>query len=82
MTMFQDQTRGSALPELHDIIARFGARRVLFAALIALLRPQPAARTLPRDPLPKLDDHIRRDMGLPPRAASPPELPQSLRHLW
>jgi hypothetical protein len=61
---------------LHDVIAEFGARRVLFTALFVLLRPRPMAT------LPELDDHLRRDMGLPPRAASPPQLPQSLRHFW
>lgn len=74
--MIQTRPHAALTPGLQAMIDEFGARRVIFAVLFALLRPRATAG------LPEIDDHMRRDMGLPPRAASPPELPQSLRHLW
>ncbi|MCT2538334.1 hypothetical protein OE699_05490 [Sedimentimonas flavescens] len=51
-------------------IAIHGARRVLIAALLATLRPR-AARPLAANFV-DLDDHMRRDIGLPPKSTSPP----------
>ena len=66
-------------PNLDLTIAHFGARRVLWAAVLALLRPQSSALA----GLSELDDHLRRDMGLPPRTTSPPVVPPpSLRGFW
>lgn len=58
-------------PTLIDMaIARHGAARVLFAAIRALLhpaeRPPDIRRRRPPD-LRALNDHLRRDIGLPPR---------------
>lgn len=74
--MIETLPRKALASSLQEMITEFGALRVFLAALCALLRPRLAPR------LPELDDHMRRDMGLPPRAASPPELPQSLRLFW
>lgn len=63
---------------LEDIIAHFGIRRVLLAALAALIARH---RARPLSSLVDLDDHLRRDIGLPPKAASPPALPDFLNHL-
>lgn len=55
---------------LETLIALHGARRVVLAALGALLRPHappPLAQSFA-----EMDDHIRRDIGLPPRGHSPP----------
>ncbi len=66
-------------PNLDLTIAHFGAPRVLWAAILALLRPRTSALA----GLSELDDHLRRDMGLPPRTTSPPFVPPpSLRGLW
>ncbi len=57
-------------------IAQHGALRVLCAALGAIVHP-PQLRPPPtraRD----LDDHLRRDVGLPPKRASGPALPLNL----
>ncbi|WP_179379239.1 hypothetical protein [Jannaschia marina] len=50
-----------AHPSIDDIIARHGPRRVLLAALRALLRP----RARPPD-VRYLSNHVRRDIGLDP----------------
>lgn len=56
---------------LHLVIAEHGAWRVFFAALNALLggssNAAPHVDTLP--------DHIRQDIGLPPRGSPLPEAP-------
>jgi len=55
---------------LEAIIQRHGAVRVLVATVVAMLRPRgarPLAATLS-----ELDNHMRRDIGLTPKAASPP----------
>lgn len=59
-------------------IARFGAARVLLVALSALLNTR-ARRSaqLPEG----MSDHLMRDIGLAPRAASPP-LDVLTRHMW
>ena len=57
---------------LDDVIAHFGPRRVLLAALRALLHHHARHRPLAHRCGAPLDDHIRRDIGLPPRSASPP----------
>lgn len=72
-------TRHQTLPALDTLIDTFGARRVLLAALVAMLRPRPA-RPLAAQ-MCDLDDHLRRDIGLPPKAA-PPDTPTWLRHSW
>lgn len=58
-----------------DTIAQHGALRVLAASVVALfhaptLRPPPIEADA-------LDDHLRRDVGLPPRRAADPRLPVS-----
>ncbi len=63
---------------LEEIIAHFGLRRVLLAALGAQIARH---RARPLSSLVALDDHLRRDIGLPPKAASPPPLPDVLTHL-
>lgn len=75
--MTQDQS--ISLPNLDLTIAHFGARRVIWAALRALLRPKDSGMAAFDD----LDDHLRRDMGLPPRTTSPPFVPpRSLGGFW
>ena len=69
-----------AAPELtiEAAIARFGAARVLFVALGALLTTR-ARRSVQ---LPEgMSDHLMRDIGFTPRAASPP-LDVLTRHMW
>lgn len=73
-------TKDESLPAIHALIHSLGARRVFIAAALALLRPAP------RRPLAvqfqDLDNHLRRDIGLPPKAASPP-MPPGMQHtLW
>jgi hypothetical protein len=57
--------------QLHVVIAEHGAWHVFFAALNALLggttHSAPHVDTLP--------DHIRKDIGLPPRGSPLPEAP-------
>lgn len=58
---------------LEAVIARHGIRAVLFAALRAALRRE---RRRPPHPGEILPDHLRRDVGLPPRAPPPrPRIP-------
>ncbi|MCX7889250.1 MAG: hypothetical protein N2422_05895 [Rhodobacteraceae bacterium] len=52
------------LAELRGVIRRHGAIRVILAMGVALLRPVRHPRTIRPDELP---DHLRRDIGLPPR---------------
>ena len=56
---------------IEDAIARHGPSRVLLAALRALLRPAARPPDRPRPPrardLRDLNEHLRRDIGLPPR---------------
>ena len=63
-------TRPTTFP-LHLVIAEYGAWRVFFAALNALLTV--GAQTAPH--VDSLPDHIRRDIGLPPRGSPLPEAP-------
>ncbi len=74
--MIEIRPRMALAASLQEMIDEFGALRVFVAALSALLRPRLSSR------LPELDERMRRDMGLPPKAASPPELPLPLRHPW
>ena len=60
----------SPLASIDVVIAHHGAAKVLLAALVALLRPR-APRPLAAR-LSELDNHMRSDIGLPPKAASPP----------
>lgn len=55
---------------LHLVIAEHGAWRVFLAALWALLTVADRAPAV--DQLP---DHIRKDIGLPPRGSPLPEAP-------
>ncbi|MBZ4022920.1 hypothetical protein CKO11_10660 [Rhodobacter sp. TJ_12] len=55
---------------LETLIALHGARRVMLAALAALVRPR--MRPPLAEQFAELDDHMRRDIGLPPRGHSPP----------
>ncbi|WP_149142087.1 hypothetical protein [Gemmobacter caeruleus] len=64
---------------LQQLVAAFGWRRVFVTTLTAGLRMRRDRRVEGR--LEALDEHIRRDMGLPPKAA-PPVPPPPLRGLW
>jgi len=64
---------------LDTLIAAHGAPRVLLAALVAMLVPRPARPLATR--MCDLDDHLRRDIGLPPKAA-PPMMPGWVRDSW
>lgn len=68
-----------SLSLLDAIVARHGLRRVALALLAAALRGDGTRRTKAR--LDMLDDHLRRDVGLPPRGASPP-MPDWVRNMW
>ncbi|MGY9049544.1 hypothetical protein P775_16980 [Puniceibacterium antarcticum] len=54
-------------PPLQDVIRRFGAWRVLLAALSALIRRERASQRPPPMSADGLSDHMRRDIGLPPK---------------
>lgn len=56
---------------LHLVIAEHGAWRVLWAALSALV----TVRSTQERTLDRLSDHLRRDIGLPPRGSPLPEAP-------
>ncbi|MEN9061639.1 MULTISPECIES: hypothetical protein [Ponticoccus] len=75
--MFNDNLLPRPLPDtsIESTIAQHGALRVLTASLIALFHT-PTLRPPPTD-VDALDDHIRRDVGLPPRRAADPRLPLS-----
>ncbi len=67
-------TMGQATPHsIHMAIAEHGAMRVCGVAAIAMLRAifGPAER----DMMDHLSDHLRRDIGLPPRGSPLPEAP-------
>lgn len=49
---------------IEEAIARFGARRVLLAAALAVLRPSLRSSGVPS--IDGLSDRLRRDVGLPP----------------
>ncbi|MEI4487247.1 hypothetical protein V8J36_13715 [Frigidibacter sp. MR17.14] len=59
-------------PSIAATIAVHGARRVLLAAAIALLRGSGRRQLLV---VPTHNDHMRRDIGLPPVHAPPPRPP-------
>ncbi len=56
---------------LHLVIAEHGAWRVLWAALSALVTVRPTQEGT----FDRLSDHLRRDIGLPPRGSPLPEAP-------
>lgn len=56
---------------IHRVIAEHGAWRVFFAALVEIVTARPA-KAPDVDSLP---DHIRQDIGLPPRGSPLPEAP-------
>lgn len=56
------------LPPLSALIAAHGPWRVLFAALTALLQQATGTAAPDVDSLP---DHLRADIGLPPRGSPP-----------
>ncbi|SNR54130.1 hypothetical protein [Puniceibacterium sediminis] len=71
-------------PPLQDVIDRFGAWRVLLAALAALLWRRPVVpRPAARRAVP-LSAHISRDIGLPPPGSAPQQDPRTMRlpHLF
>lgn len=57
---------------IDNAVAMHGARRVLFAVLRAVLRPPPRPPRRPTEIA--LSDHLRRDIGLAPKAAGRPDL--------
>ena len=62
----QNRAQTGAIPPLSALIAAHGPWRVLFAALTALLRQAVAPKAPDVDSLP---DHLRADIGLPPRGS-------------
>jgi hypothetical protein len=58
---------------IHLAIAEHGALRVMGAALATLLGPVFALGA--PDPTAHLNDHMRKDIGLPPRGSPLPEAP-------
>lgn len=73
MTYDDSTPRNPVATSIQATIAHHGALRVLAAALLALAHPKPL-RPPPTD-VRDLDDHLRQDVGLPPKAAtlrSPP----------
>ncbi len=72
-------------PPLQDVIRRFGAWRVLLAALSALVWRQSASQRPPPGDIEGLSAHLRRDLGLPPeRSVLPSQDPLKIRlpHLF
>lgn len=68
------------LAEMLDAaLARHGLRAVVLSLAAALIRARRMRASAAR--LHGLDDHLRRDIGLPPRGPSPPDLPL-MRELW
>lgn len=67
------QLRGAMPHSIHLAIHEHGALRVLVVAAKALMR----AATVPVQPdlTAHLSDHLRRDIGLPPRGSPLPEAP-------
>jgi len=63
-------TTNPPAPDLDRLIDRHGARRVLAALARALLRRR-AARRRARLEAAMLSDHLRADLGLPPKTDAP-----------
>lgn len=67
-------TKGHGMPHSIQLaIAEHGALRVFGASLLALLRAVFAP--VEADPTERLSEHLRRDIGLPPRGSPLPEAP-------
>ncbi|PLL13269.1 hypothetical protein C0V75_07655 [Tabrizicola sp. TH137] len=67
-------TQGRAMPHtIHLAITEHGAWRVLAVAAMTLLRTVFAP--VEADPTERLSEHLRRDIGLPPRGSPLPEAP-------
>ena len=60
--------RSDATTPIQSVIRDYGASRVLWVALVALLRGRTPAQPRPPDAL-SLPTHLRRDIGLPPEPA-------------
>lgn len=72
--MEKTMTRGQVMPHtIHLAIAEHGAWRVLAAALRTLIGAVFAP--VEADATDRLSDHLRRDIGLPPRGSPLPEAP-------
>jgi len=56
--------------DLETLMAAYGPRRVLLGTLAALLTHHRNRGLAAR--FSEMDDHLRRDIGLPPRGPSPP----------
>ena len=74
--MTYDETPNRVATSIHATIAQHGALRVLSAAFLALVHP-PQLRPPPTS-AEDLDDHLRRDVGLPPKRAAGPAPPCNL----
>lgn len=72
--MDQTLTKGQAMPHSIQLaIAEHGAGRVLAVALRSLIGAVFAP--VEADATDRLSDHLRRDIGLPPRGSPLPEAP-------
>lgn len=72
--MEQTLTKGQAMPHSIQLaIAEHGAGRVIGVAAMAMLRAVFAP--VEADATTRLSDHLRRDIGLPPRGSPLPEAP-------
>lgn len=63
-----NRPRTEAAAELRELLAELGARRVMAAALAAMIAPRWMHRARPPD-VAMLDDRLRRDIGLSPASA-------------
>ena len=76
--MTYDQIRPShTVTNIDATIAQHGALRVLYHAIGALFTLPPSRP--PPTRLSELDDHLRRDIGLPPEHTSRPSISPFLR---
>ena len=75
MTYDEAVSENPAHTSIDATIAQHGALRVFSAALLALVHPPRLGP--PPTRAQDLDDHLRRDVGLPPKRATGPEPPRN-----
>ena len=74
---YDDTSPNPIATSIEATIAQHGALRVFSAAFLALVHP-PHLRPPPSTEAQDLDDHLRRDVGLPPKRAAGPAPPLHL----